>query len=796
MAVPAIKLGPSQVREQEMPGMQRHVAITQRTPCAGRRRVAAGFLALMGSLTVLVSAQPAMGAAAQNSEWQAQLDSGVNARQRGEIELSVHQLEQAATVAPDNSRRTQALTQLGVSLMAADRLSDAKQTLASALNNATAGARVPISLALGNIAVRQHDPAGATDLYRRVLADTENEPNARSASIAARLNLARIGRANERFAQLARIYPDVAAISDTADRARAYLNLGNQLSADLPLQLQVEAPNQQPGQNRSELPRAGRAAQMLELAYRSLSESQALSQQGSDQRLQLESADALAQLYEASGRMEDALELDRAAIKHAKTLPPAQTADLLMRLEWRSGRLQKAVGNRSAATAGYLRTAGYLVAIRDDLPIEDDDGRSTYRSLVRPIFADLSDLLLTGVDTAPPAERKQRLSAVADVLEVTRQAELQDFLGDRCSVAQARDALDLESGVAILYIAVLRDRVELILRSGGEYEHHAARLAQADLDREVLAFRGDLLKSSSDSYRAAAIRLYQLLIQPFASTLARNRIRNLVVVPDGALRLIPFAALYDGEHFLVEQYAVSSVVGLTLTNLDRHHQAGASSLLVGLSEPGPVVSRLAAMGFGATPYTRGGGTDPQALKTSLSLPGVRTEIHSIAAISRNSMLLDKDFTLKKIEQALATGRFNRLHVASHAFLGDSARDSFLIAFDDVIRLDDLQALISTRSHPIDIDLLTLSACDTAEGDERAPLGFAGAAIKAQARTVVGSLWAVSDVATTQLMQSFYRNLANLGKAEALQAAQKSLLQSSSFSHPYFWAPFSLIGDWQ
>jgi CHAT domain-containing protein/Tfp pilus assembly protein PilF len=777
-----------------MRGNQLRAAITS----AGRWRLAAGLLALLGNLLGLVTPGLAVSAVAQKTDWQAQFNSGVNARERGSIELSLRELEQAARSAPDNSLRTQALTQLGVSLIAADRLSDAKQTLESALNNAAAGARVPISLALGNIAVRQHDLAGAADLYHRVLADAENEPDTRSASIAARLNLARIGRANERFAQLARIYPDVAAIPDTTARARAYLNLGNQLSTDLPLQLQVEAPNQQPGQNLSELPRTGRAAQMLELAYRSLSESQALSQQGSDQRLQLESADALAQLYEAGGRLDDALELDRAAIKQAKTLPPAQTADLLLRLEWRSGRLQKAVGNRSAATASYLRTAGYLVAIREDLPIEDDEGRSTYRSLVRPIFADLSDLLLTGVDTAAPAERKQRLSAVADVLEVTRQAELQDFLGDRCSVAQGREvrALDLESSVAILYVAVLRDRVEMILRSGGEYEHYTVRIAQAELDREVLAFRGDLLKSSNDAYRTEAVRLYQMLIQPLASTLVRNRIRNLVVVPDGSLRLIPFAAFYDGEHFLAEQYAVSSVVGLTLTNLDRHYEAGASSLLVGLSEPGPVVNKLAAMGFGATPYTRGGGTDPQALKTSLSLPGVGTEIRSIAATSGSSTLLDKDFTLGKVRQELGTGRFNRLHIASHAFLGDSARDSFLLAFDDVIRLDDLQALISTRSHPSDIDLLTLSACDTAEGDERAPLGFAGAAIKAQARTVVGSLWVVNDVATTQFMQSFYRSLATRGKAEALQAAQKSLLQSSSFGHPYYWAPFSLIGDWQ
>jgi CHAT domain-containing protein len=260
--------------------------------------------------------------------------------------------------------------------------------------------------------------------------------------------------------------------------------------------------------------------------------------------------------------------------------------------------------------------------------------------------------------------------------------------------------------------------------------------------------------------------------------------------------MVPFAAFYDGEHFLSEQYAISSVVGLTLTNFDRPYQAGASSLLAGLSAPGPVVNKLASMGYASTPYTRGGAPNSQALGSDLTLPGVRSEIRSIAAISGNTMLLDRDFTLGRIRQELATGRFNRLHIASHAFLGDSARDSFLLAFDDVIRLDDLQALISTRSHPGGIDLLTLSACDTAEGDERAPLGFAGAAIKAQARTVVGSLWAVNDAATTQFMQTFYRNLATHGKAASLRAAQISLMKSPKFAHPYFWAPFSLIGDWQ
>ncbi len=727
-----------------------------------------------------------------------QLAAGIDARATGQVELSIQQLEVAAQSATDDAARAQALTQLAISLMAADRMGNAKQALESALERAKGSARAPISLALGNIAVRQHDPARAAELYQRALTDAQNQPNATGAAIAARLNLARIGRTDERFAALAQIYPDIATLGDRSARARAYLNLGSQLSADLALQLQVEGFGRSPSTNNTELPRAGRAAQMLELADRSLSEARDLARSGLDPGLQLESADALAQLYEASGRMAEALQLDRAAIEQAQAFPPAQSEELLMRLEWRSGRLEKSLGHQSAATASYLRAAGYLADIRQDLPIEDDDGRSTYSSLLRPIFADLADLLLTDVDSALPAERKQRLSAVTDVVEVTRQSELQDFLGDRCSVSQGSDARVLDPGAAaaVLYIAVLRDRVELILRLGGEYEHHTTRVSRPELDQLVLTFRHDLLNSASESYREGATRLYQMLIQPFVPALAQSRIRNLVVVPDGSLRLVPFAAFYDGEHFLGQQYAVSSVVGLTLTNLERRSGVDSSSLLAGLSEPGPVINKLAALRYGSRADTRGGTADSQTLKSDLALPGVRAEIRSISAISGNSMLLDGDFTLAKLRAQLATGRYNRLHIASHAFLGDNARDSFLLAFDDVIRLDDLQGLISSPAHPSDIDLLTLSACDTAEGDERAPLGFAGAAIKAQARTVVGSLWAVNDAATTQFMQSFYRSLGTHGKAEAIQAAQKTLIQSQSFAHPYYWAPFSLIGDWQ
>jgi CHAT domain-containing protein len=100
-----------------------------------------------------------------------------------------------------------------------------------------------------------------------------------------------------------------------------------------------------------------------------------------------------------------------------------------------------------------------------------------------------------------------------------------------------------------------------------------------------------------------------------------------------------------------------------------------------------------------------------------------------------------------------------------------------------------------RKNPI--ELLSLSACETAEGDERSPLGISGAAMKARAKSVLGSLWPVDDDAARKTMEKFYQGLATrqLTKTEALRQAQIELLHKDEFSHPLFWAPFVLIGNW-
>jgi CHAT domain-containing protein len=128
--------------------------------------------------------------------------------------------------------------------------------------------------------------------------------------------------------------------------------------------------------------------------------------------------------------------------------------------------------------------------------------------------------------------------------------------------------------------------------------------------------------------------------------------------------------------------------------------------------------------------------------------------------------------------------------------GSTADATFVMAHDDLITIDQLQAYLrgpGLRDRPI--ELLTLSACETAEGDDRAPLGLSGAALKAQAESALGSLWPVSDEAAQRLMASFYGNLVqagSAGKARALQQAQVRMIGQTGLQHPYFWAPFILV----
>lgn len=139
-----------------------------------------------------------------------------------------------------------------------------------------------------------------------------------------------------------------------------------------------------------------------------------------------------------------------------------------------------------------------------------------------------------------------------------------------------------------------------------------------------------------------------------------------------------------------------------------------------------------------------------------------------------------------------------IHIASHGFLGGTPDQNFIMTYDKCLNMNHLEDYIKPKQlaeQPI--ELITLSACQTAEGDDRSPLGLAGVALKSGARRVIGSLWPVSDKATQLLLSEFYLYLKdkNVSKAQALRQAQLSLIKTDVFEHPFYWSAFILMGNW-
>ena len=162
------------------------------------------------------------------------------------------------------------------------------------------------------------------------------------------------------------------------------------------------------------------------------------------------------------------------------------------------------------------------------------------------------------------------------------------------------------------------------------------------------------------------------------------------------------------------------------------------------------------------------------------------------------MLLDGDFTEDALRDLAARSPVTMVHMATHGHFAGVANASYVLTGEGRLSFDALSDLVREAGNGgALLELLVLSACETAIGDERSVLGLAGAAYRSGAKTVVGSLWSVDDASTAALQSAFYEHLGagRLGKSDALSAAQRELLADERFAHPYYWSPFVLVGNW-
>jgi CHAT domain-containing protein len=295
-------------------------------------------------------------------------------------------------------------------------------------------------------------------------------------------------------------------------------------------------------------------------------------------------------------------------------------------------------------------------------------------------------------------------------------------------------------------------------------------IPSAALTSQAHAFRSLLEKRTTNQFMPHARRLYAALFAPLEPLLGEG-VETVVFVPDGPLRGLPIAALHDGRRFLVERFAFVTAPGLTLVEPESLAQRQAPAVLVnGLSEP---------------------------VQDFPALPFVNEEMAELERVFTGARFLrDGEFRLPAFERALRGRAYSIVHIASHGEFDSDPKKSFLLTHDARLTLDRLeQVMKAARFREDPVELLTLSACRTAAGDDRASLGLAGIAVKAGARSALATLWYVNDQASSLLVADFYRGLREQSKAQALRAAQRALLADARFRHPGYWAPFLLIGNW-
>ncbi len=514
-------------------------------------------------------------------------------------------------------------------------------------------------------------------------------------------------------------------------------------------------------------PLPDRAVPLAALASQAFSRAAQVCQSIGDLRTLSYAYGSLGSLYESEGRDQEALGLTRRAIAYARR---SQAPESLYRWHWQSGRILKGLGKPEEAIAAYRHALFNLQTIRKELTTCTGD--SAFRRTATQLCSQYVDLLL---EAAASLENPQAyLSEAREALELVKVYELRDYFNDDCvdAARSVETKLDLLSQTAlIIYPILLRDRLELLVRFPDGLKRYTVQVPAETLTQEVREFRSKIEKRTSEEFLPHAQQLYRWLILPFEKDLAGRRIDTLVFVPDGALRTIPMGALHSGKRFLIQDYAIAVTPGLNLTDPKPIRKDQVRVLALGLTE--------SVQDFPGLPYVSG-------------------ELQAISQLFGGRSLLDQDFVNARVGEELRKEPFSILHIASHGHFGNDVEDTFILTFDARLtmdRLGDYVGLFRFREDPL--DLLTLSACETAAGDDRAALGLAGIAVRAGARSALATLWHVNDPASYRLVVEFYRRLRDPGvsRASALQAAQLALLKDPRYDHPCYWAPFLLINNW-
>jgi len=697
-------------------------------------------------------------------------------------------LEQASQILqdqPDSAIKAAGLLSFGDALRLVGDLKKSQDVLQQSLTISqqlqSPGAIASAFLSLGNTAQTQQQPDEAFKYYQQAIANSTSP----TTTLQAELNQLRLLIESEKWQEAqalgTKIQPQLSSLPATRTAIYAQINFTQSL---------MKLWNQTSEVGSREAPTLQTAGQILATSIQQAKEL-------GDLKAQSYALGYLGQIYEQTQQWSEAQRLTEEALLLAQS---SNAPDIAYLWQWQLGRLlkvQAGEGKANSATytsaiAAYKEAINTLNSLRNDLVATNLDLQFSFRESVEPVYRQLVGLLLQPPLTppvAPPFTKsltpplskgglggvsQENLQQAREVIESLQLAELDNFFREACLNARPEQIDRVDPKAAVIYPIILPDRLEVILSLPNQpLRHYATSIPQSELKSVLGKMRRALRRTAFDKERLPlAQQVYDWLIRPAESDLAASEIKTLVFALDGELKNLPMAVLHDGQQYLLEKYSIALTPSLQLLEprpLTREH---IKLLLGGLSE--------ARLGFSR-------------------LPGVESEVKQIGSKITAQVLLNQQFTSAALQDQINAAPFSVVHLATHGQFSSNAENTFILAWDKPINVNELSGLLQARAknERQPIELLVLSACQTATGDNRAALGLAGVAVRSGARSTLATLWSVDDQSTSSFMVEFYQALlqSNLTKAQALRHAQLALLKQPQFRHPYYWAPFVLLGNW-
>ena len=716
-------------------------------------------------------------------------------------EAMLQQVSQQLARSADLDFKAVGLRKLGSALRRVGKLDESRATLAQSLTlttepTAKSSASLELgnthrafsnrAMALGNQAEAQGFTQEALKYYEQAAAIADPKRKTR-----AQLNqlslLIEMGERANAIALLPEIQAQIQALPAGRTAVYARLNLAQSLVCANPEAAAVAVSCQRFLRSRvdpqSESERASSAAMpSLESIGQILGAARQQAQQLTDLRAQSHALGQLGELYELTQQWSDAQALTEQALTATESI---RAPEIRYRWEWQLGRLLEKRGDTASAIAAYHRAINDLKAARNDLLLVDPEVQFSFRDNVEPVYRRLISLLVSPTQNQAPSQSS--LTQAIQTIDDLQLAAIENYLG--CNLGQ-RVQLSGESvdpSAAIFHLMSLPEQLVIILKlpASEDLTLQTIPISKEEVETTLRNWRRELGKRyPANEGKALGQQVYNWVIRPAEPLLEASQVNTLVFVLDGLMRSVPMASLYDGQQYLIEKYAIA------LTPSSQ------------LFKPEPLMqNRLQVQAFGISDFQSDKPEEFPHHQNFGDLPYVAAELAQVQQYLPGQEFLDAKFTRASLQTQTRTASSPIVHIATHGQFSSDPRETFVVAWDEQIDVFTLSNILRNReesgSEPL--ELLVLSACQTATGDDRAILGLAGIAIQSGARSTLSSLWVIQDQSTAVLMSLFYQALndptAPVTRAEALRQAQVKLIATPGYQAPYFWAPYVMVGGW-